>query len=186
MVPSNKKKVIKRVYNKARTYTPKYHSCSIGTALALMETFNIMDSSVFKAASGLHGGIGGMRDVCGSLLGASLILGLVCGVGPKECAKMKAEPGKPGVEEVPTLLVAQLYKWFRKEFGSVKCRIVRARFDRALNQDIRIRDMTDEAKQAALFAKCDELAAKTAARTAEILWDIIKTDLKDCKAILDI
>jgi C_GCAxxG_C_C family probable redox protein len=144
-----------------------------------METFNITDSSVFKAASGLHGGIGGMGDVCGSLLGASLILGLVCGAGPKEPAKRKTEePEKPGGKDTPTQLVAQLYKWFRKEFGSVKCRIIRARFERELNQDIRLGDLTDEAKQTDLFAKCDELTATTAARTAEILWDIINIKKK--------
>ena len=156
MVPLIKEEAIKQAYEKARTYTPQYRSCSNGTALALMETFNITDSNVFKAASGLHGGIGGMGDVCGSLLGASLILGLVCGAAPKDPTKPKAEePNKPGAKDVPTQLVAQLYKWFRKEFGSVKCRIVRARVERELNQDIRIRGLTDEEKQAALFARCD-------------------------------
>jgi len=177
MVPLNKEEATKRAYNKARIYTPQYRSCSNGTALALMETFDMTDSSVFKAASGLHGGIGGMGDVCGSLLGASLILGLMCGSGPEESCKLKAEEtDKPGVMDVPTQLVGQLYKWFKKEFGSVKCRFVRARFERELNQDIRIRGLTDEEKQAALFARCDELTAKTAAITAEILWDIIKTE----------
>jgi C_GCAxxG_C_C family probable redox protein len=182
MVPSDKKKVIKKAYNKARIYTPKYHSCSNGTALALMEAFNITDSSVFKAASGLHGGIGGMGDVCGSLLGASLILGLVCGASPKEPTKpKKEEPEKPGAKDVPTQLVAQLYKWFRKEFGSVKCRIIRTKFERELNQDIHSRSLTDDEKQTALFSRCDELTAKTTARTAEILWDIIKTEEKKFK-----
>ncbi|MGD0919242.1 MAG: C-GCAxxG-C-C family protein [Thermodesulfobacteriota bacterium] len=182
MLPSNKEEVIKRAYNKARIYTPKYHSCSNGTALALMETFNITDSSVFKAASGLHGGIGGMGDVCGSLLGASLILGLVCGAAPKEPTKRETEePEKPGAKDVLTQLVAQLYKWFRKEFGSVKCRIVRSRFERELNQDIHNRGLTDDEKQTVLFARCDELTAKTAARAAEILWEIIETEKKRAK-----
>jgi C_GCAxxG_C_C family probable redox protein len=177
MIPSNKEEVIKRAYDKAHIYTPQYRSCSNGTAFALMETFNIMDSNVFKAASGLHGGIGGMGDVCGSLLGASLILGLMGGVGPEESCKLKTEePDKPGAMDVPTQLVGQLYKWFRKEFGSVKCRIIRARFERELNQDIHSRGLTDEEKQTALFARCDELTAKTAAITAEILWNIIKTE----------
>jgi len=182
MVPSNKEEVIKQAYDKARIYTPQYRSCSSGTALAIMEAFNIADDSVFKAASGLHGGIGGMGDVCGSLLGASLILGLVCGSGPEESVNPKEEePDKPGVKDIPTQLVGQLFKWFRKEFGSVKCRIVRSRFERELNQDIHIRSLTVEAKQAALFARCDELTAKTAARAVEILWDIIKTRKKKLK-----
>jgi C_GCAxxG_C_C family probable redox protein len=179
MVPSNKEEAVKRAYDKAHIYTPQYRSCSNGTALALMETLNITDSSVFKAASGLHGGIGGMGDVCGSLLGASLILGLMCGSGPEESCKLKAEEtDKPGAMDVPTQLVGQLYKWFRKEFGSVKCRIVRARFERGLNQDINAKGLTPEEKQAALFARCDELTAKTAARATEILWDIIETEKK--------
>jgi hypothetical protein len=103
----------------------------------------------------------------------------VCGAGPKEPAKLKKEePEKPEAKDIPTQLVAQLYKWFRKEFGSVKCRIIRARFERELNQDIHSRGLTDDEKQTALFAKCDELAAKTAARTAEILWDIINIEKK--------
>jgi len=177
MVPPNKEEAVKQAYDKARIYTPQYRSCSNGTAFAIMETFNIMDNNVFKAASGLHGGIGGMGDVCGSLLGASLLLGLVCGSGPKEPVKPKAEEtDKPGAMDVPTQLVGQLYKWLRKEFGSVKCRIIRARFERELNQDIHSKGLTDEEKQTALFARCDELTAKTAARTVEILWDIIKTE----------
>ncbi|MGD0919221.1 MAG: C-GCAxxG-C-C family (seleno)protein [Thermodesulfobacteriota bacterium] len=156
MVPLIKEEAIKQAYEKARTYTPQYRSCSTGTAFAIMETFNMVDSNVFKAASGLHGGIGGRGDVCGSLLGASLLLGLVCGSGPEDSHHPKAkEPDKPRAKDVSTQLVGQLYKWFKKEFGSVKCRIVRARVERELNQDIRIRGLTDEEKQAALFARCD-------------------------------
>ena len=122
------------------------------------------DDNVFKAASGLHGGIGGMRDVCGSLLGASMMLGLKHGGGPEETDNLEKNNDS-------TQLVSQLYKWFKKEFGSVKCRIICARFEREINNETDAPGQAESDKQARLHAKCDELAAKTAARTAEMLWD---------------
>ena len=79
MATASKEEVIRKAYDNALVYTPQCRSCSRGTVLALMDAFDIKDQSVFKAATGLHGGIGGVGDVCGSLLGASLVLGLVCG-----------------------------------------------------------------------------------------------------------
>ena len=77
-------------------------------------------------------------------------------------------------EDVPTQLVSQLYRWLRKEFRSVRCRIIRARFEKEMNEDQSTRGLPEPEKVARLFARCDELTAKTAARTAEILWNATK------------
>ena len=122
------------------------------------------DDSVFKAASGLHGGIGGMKDVCGALLGASLMLGLMYGRSPEEAAD-------PEKKDDAKQMVSQLYKWFKKEFGSVKCRIIRTKFEREVNNDTDIRGLAEKERLAKQHAKCADLAGRTAARTAEMLWD---------------
>lgn len=122
------------------------------------------DDNLFKAASGLHGGIGGMHDVCGALLGASMMLGLKYGRGSEEIDNLEKKKDS-------TQLVSQLYKWFKKEFGSVKCRIICAKFKKEINDEIDAPGPADLSSEDRLHAKCDELAAKTAARTAEMLWD---------------
>ena len=125
------------------------------------------DDSVFKAASGLHGGIGGMGDVCGSLLGSSLMLGLICGCSLEEI-------GKPEEKDDATQLVSQLYKWFKKEFSSVKCRIIRAKFQREIDKETNVQQLTKQDKMDRQHAKCDELNGKTAAWTAATLWDVLE------------
>jgi C_GCAxxG_C_C family probable redox protein len=175
MASASKEEAARRAYDKALLYTPQCRSCSRGTVLALMDTFDMRDESVFKAATGLHGGIGGMGDVCGSLLGASLILGLACGSALEDVGKANPEEsGTPGAPDVPTQLVGQLYKWSRKEFGSVKCRIVRARFEKEMNEDLSARDLPEPERLARLFARCDDLTGRTAARTAEMLWEAME------------
>ena len=132
--------------------------------LALQDAFDMRDDNVFKAASGLHGGIGGMHDVCGSLLGASMMLGLMCGGGTEETDTLQKNNNS-------TRLVSQLYKWFKKEFGSVKCRIICARFEREIKNEINTSGQAELPIEDRLHAKCDKLSAKTAARTVEMLWD---------------
>jgi len=129
------------------------------------------DDGVFKAASGLGGGIGQMNDVCGSLLGASLMLSMKYGrsrekIDDYEIAKSSYIP------------VAKLYKWFEKEFGSPTCRGVRTRMAGGVFYDTKIPWQADMAKEAGLPAMCAELVAKTAAHTAEMLWDDIESEKK--------
>jgi len=129
------------------------------------------DDGVFKAASGLGGGIGQMYDVCGSLLGASLMLSMKYGrsrekIDDYEIAKSSYIP------------VAKLYKWFEKEFGSPTCRGVRTRMAGGVFYDTKIPWQADMAKEAGLPAMCAELVAKTAAHTAEMLWDDIESEKK--------
>jgi C_GCAxxG_C_C family probable redox protein len=135
--------------------------------------FGTRDENVFKAASGLHGGIGGMGDVCGAVLGASLMLGLMCGSSIEEAGK-PSEHFDPAEGDVSTRLVGEIYQWFENEFSSVKCAIVRTRFERAIEHDGITQGLAEPEMMARVHAKCDELAGKTAARTAEILWDVLK------------
>ena len=112
-----------------------------------------------------------MRDVCGSLLGASMMLGLMYGCGT-------GETDNPKKKEVSTQMTSQLYKWFKKEFGSVKCNTVNTKCQKEVNDDINTRGLAEPEKQARVFAKCDNLCGKTAARTAEMLWDAIEAESK--------
>jgi C_GCAxxG_C_C family probable redox protein len=131
----------------------------------LQEAFGIRDESVFKAAGGLHGGIGGSGDVCGSLLGASLMPGLMFGRGTDE------EIFPPGDKKDPTRMVGELYQWFKKEFGTVKCFDLRDKYEEEVALDPSSKGLSDRERMMRTMAKCDEMAARTAARAAEILCD---------------
>ena len=125
------------------------------------------DDNLFKAASGLAGGIGRMRDTCGALLGASLMLGTKYGRGREEIDNME----KLNSSFVP---VGKLYKWFEKEFGSAKCLDIRTRFAGGVYYDANVPWQAELAEEAGLPEKCAELAGKTAAKTAEMLWEAIE------------
>ena len=137
------------------------------------------DDNVFKAATGLHGGIGGRGDVCGSLLGASMMLGVMRGLSPEEAEKHKLpEPkGKSGlpIEKGSSLyLVGELYKWYKNEFGSVKCRLVRGKYEREVVAEAGDRKLTKKERIDRVHTRCDKLTGKTAARAAEMIWDTLE------------
>jgi C_GCAxxG_C_C family probable redox protein len=133
----------------------------------LQDALDKRDDNVFKAAVGLHGGIGGRRDVCGSLLGGAMMLGLISGHGPDE----NPDPAK-GVG--PTEMVSRLYRWFKKEFGTVKCRTINLKYGKEVDAETGGRELPEADRVARVHAKCDELCGRTAARTAEMIWDALK------------
>ena len=143
----------------------------------MLEAFGLKDEGAFKAASGLHGGIGGKRDVCGALLGASLMLGLMFGSRVEESGKPK-QPHKPGELDTSTRLVGELYKWFKKEFGSVKCHSIQKRHINEVNDEPDAMGLTDMERMQRVFSKCDRLAAKTAAKAAEMILGATETGEK--------
>jgi len=166
MTPKSKEEAAKLAGKKACEYMDKYGSCSQSTLLALQDTFDIKDDSVFKAAGAMTGGIGGMQDACGSLLGASLMFGLVMGRGISEYANKE----KLGESMMAT---AQLYKWFEKEFGSPTCKDIRTKFGGGVYYDYRIPWQAELAKTACVHEQCVEMVGKAASRAAEMLWDAL-------------
>jgi C_GCAxxG_C_C family probable redox protein len=132
----------------------------------LQDTFELRDDNVFKAAGTMTGGIGGMNDACGSLLGASLMFGQVAGRGINDFSnKDKLAPSMT--------LAGQLYKWYEKEFGSPTCTDIRTKFGGGVLYDMRVPWQAELAKEAGAHEKCVKLAGKTAARAAEMLWDAL-------------
>jgi C_GCAxxG_C_C family probable redox protein len=137
------------------------------------------DDNVFKAATGLHGGIGGRGDVCGSLLGASMMLSLLFGLNPEEAAKQKMPepPGKkgpPAKKDDPTYLVGELYKWYKNEFGSVKCRLVRGKYEKEVDAEPGGKGLTKKERIDRVHIRCDKLTGRTAARAVEMIFDAME------------
>ena len=131
----------------------------------MQDAFDMRDDNLFKAASGLSGGIGQMRDACGALLGASLILGFKHGRGREEIDNLDKMKDSQA-------LVGKLYKWFEKEFGSATCRDIRTSFGGGVYYDINVPWQKELANEAGIPEKCAELTGKVAVKTAEMLLEI--------------
>ncbi len=170
MRAKSKEAAAKEAYEKACGCELAHGGCSQCVILALQEVFDMRDDNVFKAASGLSGGIGQMHDTCGALTGASLMLSMKYG-------RSREEIGVPGKMVESLLPVGKLYKWFEKEFSSVKCRDIRAR-TLGVYYDTKIPWQRDLAMEAGLSNVCSDLAGKVAAKTAEMLWDAIEEEKK--------
>jgi C_GCAxxG_C_C family probable redox protein len=156
-------KVLDLAEKKATECEFTYHGCSQCVLLAIQETFNLKDDIVFKAASGLGGGIGRMHSVCGALLAGALALG------------MKYGREKSELEDTDKLFssmdhVGKLYGRFEKEFGTVMCREIR---EKLLGEyiDTKIPGEYERAISLGLYEKCSALAGRTARMVAELLLE---------------
>ena len=124
------------------------------------------DENVFRAAGAMTGGIGGMHDACGALLGASLFFGQAAG------RMIKDFPNKDKLQ--PSMrLTGQLYKWYEKEYGSPTCYDIRTKFGGGVYYEMSVPWQAELAKEARLHEQCTELAGKTAAQAAEMIWEIV-------------
>ncbi len=166
MAVKSKEEAMQKGYDLAHECEHTHHGCSQCVILALQEVFDLRDDGVFMAASGLSGGVGAMHDVCGALLGASLVLGQIYGRRRSEIENLD--------KMMESLLpVGKLYKWFEKEYGGVRCRDVRTK-TLGVYWDTKIPWQKEEALKAGMYEACSEVAGKVAQRVAGMLWEAIE------------
>lgn len=139
--------------------------------LALQDTFGMKDDALVKAGSAMSGGIGGMYDSCGALLGAAIMLGAVYGSGRGDVGNMDKSM------EIRTQ-VGKLYKWFEKEYQATACQDIRKNFGGGVFYEWHIPWQAELAKEAGVMEKCGNMVGKTAAKTAEMMYDGMKTRKK--------
>lgn len=139
--------------------------------LALQETFGMNDDDLVKAATAMSGGIGGMNDCCGALLGAAMMLGVVYGNGKEDIED------KIKMEEV-RMQVGKMYKWFEREYQTPTCRDLRKIFGGGVFYDRHIPWQAELAEEADVDKKCGDMVEKTAAKTAEMIYDGMKPGQK--------
>jgi hypothetical protein len=131
----------------------------------LQDTFDLKDEALLKASGALTGGIGGLADTCGSMIGATLMLGSVCGRGRQDSDEGMPKLGK-SVRQA-----ADFYRWFKKEKGTVNCRRLITRFGNGVFYDFGDPEQARAAWEAGVGQKCVELVQDNVAKAAGILWD---------------
>lgn len=131
----------------------------------MQDTFDLKDEALLKASGALTGGIGGLADTCGSMIGATLVLGSVCGRGRQD-----GEEGMPKLGK-SVRQAADFFIWFKGETGTVNCREIITRHGNGTFYNFGDPEQGKAAREAGVFDKCVALVQNNAAEAAEILWD---------------
>ena len=88
-------------------------NCSQSVFMAYAHRFDIDEDTAKKISAGLGGGIGRMREVCGAVSGAAMVIGSIC----------SATDGKDNENKQKNYeLVREFADRFTKRNGSIICR----------------------------------------------------------------
>lgn len=99
----------------AKGYFMKGYNCSQAIVLAFSDRTGFDEHTAAKLASSFGGGMGRMREVCGTFSGMLIVLGLLYGYDA--AAETEQENKK-----LHYTRVQELAERFRTEFGSIICR----------------------------------------------------------------
>ncbi len=91
----------------------KGYNCSQSIALAFADLVPMDESTLLKMASSFGGGMGRLREVCGSVSGMFMIAGLLYGYDGPETGEVKAEH---------YARIQELAKRFEEKHGTIICR----------------------------------------------------------------
>ena len=97
----------------AKQYFLKGYNCSQAVMLAFCDDLGIDEQTALMIASPFGGGMGRLREVCGTLSGAFMVLGLTRGCSEPKDAQGKAQLYKE---------VQELAAKFKEDNGSIICR----------------------------------------------------------------
>ena len=89
------------------------YNCAQAVFVTYADLYNIDRETALKLSSSFGGGIGGMREICGSVCGMCMIAGLETGMTIAKDIKQKQEN---------YAMVQKLTEEFRKENGSIICK----------------------------------------------------------------
>ena len=99
--------------DKAKEYFKSGYNCAQAVAMAFSDLMELDEKTAAKMTSGFGGGVGRLREVCGSVLGMSFVMSNLYGYDDQSDSKGK----KRIYSEIQTLA-----NKFKEENGSIVCR----------------------------------------------------------------
>lgn len=140
----------------AQEYFKRGYNCAQSVVMAFCDQTGITEEEGAKLASSFGGGLGRMREVCGTVSGMAIVAGMLFGY---------ADPKVPGAVQQHYALVQELAGKFKEKNRSIVCREL-------LGDHAPIRSAPD-ARTPEYYKKrpCVELVGDA----AEILDDYLKT-----------
>ena len=160
-----KDELLDKVEKIAHDHESKYHGCAqmVLTPFRKILGKKVITDEVFKAASGLCGGVACSGHICGAVSGAMMVIGLFRGreySNLLEEDKMMAsfELGKPLLEKM------------ENEFGSVNCHSIQEKFT-GMHYDCWSEEDQKMTVENNLHQVCSKVVGKAGRWTMEILID---------------
>jgi C_GCAxxG_C_C family probable redox protein len=159
-------RLLEQAYELGAECAKKYKGCSQCVVVAVQDTLGIRDDAVFKASTGLAGGIGlsGIGP-CGAISGGVLVLSQLAG---RERSNM-ADPENVRFKSYD--LAKKLVDAYLHEFGAIACRDVQIKkFGRPyyLRDDHEKRKFQDAGGN---DEKCPDVVGRAAQWTVKIILD---------------
>ena len=102
-----------RVAKAKRLFKEGGYNCCQAVVLAYNDVFGLDDNTAAAVASGFGGGMGRMREVCGSVSGMTILAGLI---------SPAADPSVKTARTANYALVQEVAEEFRKLNGSILCK----------------------------------------------------------------
>jgi C_GCAxxG_C_C family probable redox protein len=165
----DKEKMIQIAYENGSKYERDYRGCNQCTIAAIQDALGIRNDRVYKAGSGLAGGLGECIDgVCGGYSGGAMMISLFFGRTRQEEGSEKGRAYK----YVSFALTAALHDKFVEKYDSVICDGVQKKvFGRSFN--LRIDEEKDLFREAGAHDadKCCGAVGDGARWTVEIILD---------------
>ncbi len=129
----------------AKCYFMQGYNCTQAVVLAFADLVDIDRKQLLSLASSFGGGMGRLREVCGTVSGMFIIQGLLNGYTTPETGKIKADH---------YAAIQQLAHRFEEEHGSIICRDL-------LGLTVKSEDPTPEQRTNEYYQKrpCPELVA---------------------------
>ena len=97
----------------AMDYFKQGYNCAQSIVLAFADLVTVDKDTLAKLASSFGGGMGRLREVCGSVSGMFMIAGLLYGYEGPETGKVKADH---------YAVIQELARRFEEKHGSIVCR----------------------------------------------------------------
>jgi C_GCAxxG_C_C family probable redox protein len=97
----------------AKSFFEQGYNCCQSTVLAFAEDIGLPDETALRLASAFGGGMGKLREVCGALTGAFMVIGMKKGYINPDADDQKAEE---------YALVQEIAESFKQKNGSILCR----------------------------------------------------------------
>lgn len=147
-------------------YEMEFFGCSQTSLAALMEAFGVFEPAVLRAATAFSGGVVRRGNVCGSLSGGLLMIGLLTGRDDLEMG---------GQYQRGMQFADKLCKKFEETYGTIVCKeIQKIKFGRSFNlQEEEERKTLHEAMKSNPDG-CQAVVRDATRWTAEIVEEILE------------
>ncbi len=97
----------------AKNYFLQGYNCTQSVVLTFADLFEIDQNCLLSIASSFGGGMGRLREVCGTVCGMFIVMGLISGYHTPETGKVKADHYAH---------IQNLARCFEEQNGSIICR----------------------------------------------------------------